>query len=151
MVTNNPFRAAALCDRCRVLQFDDIAAGGFEILNRDNDPMLQFEQGLTNATSDEIGRIFISIDLDYSIQDTLPDLAVLTESSKYGCQFCGMLRTSILHHPDVEFGDEISVSLSYTWLKGAGLYSLNAKITGKWFKQRELIFPIKGVHGNTFL
>lgn len=78
-----------LCDKCKVLSFDDWALGGYG-----------------PKTDGNINRIFpnppegISRDsmwtpLDYQLHDELPGLLYLTVSANAGCGFCSLLRASI--------------------------------------------------------
>jgi hypothetical protein len=69
-------QAAKLCKYCNVLSFDD-SHPGFK--------------GIKDGTQS-----YLLVDLDYEVHDSLPDLPVLHESAKGGCDFCHLLRDTIL-------------------------------------------------------
>lgn len=70
-------QVARLCERCQVLSFDD------------SDPRF-------NITGEVDVRPYLVVDLDYLLHDSLPNLPILHESAKAGCDFCRLLRDSIL-------------------------------------------------------
>ncbi|KAI9929391.1 hypothetical protein MW887_000860 [Aspergillus wentii] len=76
-------QATTLCQRCKVLEFDDKVCGG------------------SIATSDD-GTRYVSFEppdrivLEYELKDTLPDLPQLSTSITSGCKMCTIVKKNLL-------------------------------------------------------
>ena len=99
---------AKLCKYCQVLSF--------------NDSDLRFK-----GTTEDGSPPYLLVGLDYEVHDSLPDLLVLHESAKGGCDFCRLLRDTILSEDSAaddtlrEFVEEkqqcdVKLSLEYCWI-----------------------------------
>ncbi|GAQ39906.1 hypothetical protein AKAW_04121 [Aspergillus niger] len=80
--------SSSLCQRCRVLQFNDEEHGTVEE-QRIGEPDVNF-----NKFDPDSGRQ--AIILDYHLYDNLPDLPVMSTSSASGCGMCFAMREKIL-------------------------------------------------------
>lgn len=80
--------ASWLCDNCRVLAFDDAAAGGSKSVDADGNPCLKMPMSSKGWRLD--------LEPDRPLRDSLPDLPNLASSAQNGCGFCSLLRASVL-------------------------------------------------------
>lgn len=99
---------SSLCEKCKCITFDD-----------SNPRFRSFQGGRAGGRKYEIAL------LDYSFEDTLPDLPAL--KLRAGCDFCSMLRRLIMSpdqaRPDESVRDclstmspcEIAIDLEWTW------------------------------------
>lgn len=90
---------SCLCERCKVLEFDDSTFGWKE--GTEDDGFY-----LDHPTWDT------SFDLDYCLEDTLPDLPVLRTSARRGCNFCSLLLT-VLTEQDFLAWNTLRATISY--------------------------------------
>ena len=88
------------------------------------------------------------LSLRYYCIDFLPDLPGLRKSAEAGCDFCGFLRSAILHRQDInpaQPNGEIQIGLSYVWgnrgslTTQSGLAGLRAEIRDP---SKDSFFPI---------
>jgi hypothetical protein len=78
---------SSLCDRCRVLEFDDSAWPGSHRAGSDEEG---FHLGIKDLGTNA------AMHLDYEVfEDSLPDLAVLSRSEQKGCAFCRLLKAGV--------------------------------------------------------
>ena len=89
-----------LCERCKVLEFDDSAFGWKEGTEDD---------GFYWNYPHNNGRL----DLDYCLEDSLPDLPVLRTSSRQGCNFCGLLLTALTEQDFLDW-NTLRATMFYT-------------------------------------
>jgi hypothetical protein len=90
-----------LCERCRLLSFDDLAIGGQEVVNEDGVARLCFPKSRIelrpsydfDASVDM--PVYRSVRLDWEAEDILPDMPRLSHSSQLGCVFCQALLKSL--------------------------------------------------------
>lgn len=152
---------AALCDRCRPLQFNDKGWEGFHTRSYDGRHILQFEPP-------SAGRIFDIFHFD----DALPGLPKLAASAHGGCDFCGFLRQSIIgvnFHKErkQDYSDEqgIHICLYYHWGRtqnGAdesfgtvdsqgsdGLVALTAELETSDRHTETILFSVHSKHGSS--
>ncbi|KAI1214496.1 HET-domain-containing protein [Annulohypoxylon truncatum] len=99
---------ANLCERCRVLEFDDSAWPGAHQAGS------EAEGYYLEGPIDLYKPSTWSLKLDYSMRDSLPDLPRLEHTAKDGCGFCAVLKKSIQKYAKACF-DEVLVSLGYQW------------------------------------
>ncbi|KAI0386981.1 HET-domain-containing protein [Hypomontagnella monticulosa] len=104
-----------LCDRCQVLQFDDSVLGA--------------------GTSDESGGYFFRNGgpdhhpfLKYDLRDHLPDLPVLSKSAQHGCDFCNILRISVLKDAAKRPEQELRVRLQLIFSPEGRFMSVLARV-----------------------
>ncbi len=110
-------QSATLCHNCQVLSFDD-SDPQFELLEAETPPP---GRGIPNNPP-------CNLPLDYSVWDSLPHLPILKESAQAGCDFCRLLRDTILSTEDatvldngvVDFLEEnvhryVEIRLEYWW------------------------------------
>ena len=86
---NSPVCSSQLCEKCKVLSFDDHAAGGFEAVSNDGKNYLKMRH------FDKDDRRWI-LELDYEFRDSLPDFPKLNHSASQGCEFCKILLAAVL-------------------------------------------------------
>jgi hypothetical protein len=72
-----------LCQRCKVLQLNDLAQGGTAA------------EGYSHVSFNKAKKLF----LDYDLEDEFPALPTLSESAT-GCAFCALLRDALLETND---------------------------------------------------
>ncbi|KAI2632174.1 HET-domain-containing protein [Hypoxylon sp. NC1633] len=97
-------RFTTLCQRCRVLEFDDSAW-----------PRAHEAGSETEGYYLAVGRGG-HIHLKYELRDSLPDLPVLSESELDGCGFCPVLKKAIQRFiTGNSHKREFSVGLEYLW------------------------------------
>jgi hypothetical protein len=80
-------RLSRLCQKCRHLLIDDKALGGY-----------RSESGPGTASFLEFddGYVYRCFDTDYDVQDSYPELSLLAESARAGCECCAYIRETIL-------------------------------------------------------
>jgi len=77
------------CSFCKILDFDD-SLGYSSGLDGESGPVyLKFDR-------DDRERDFELHDSDNPMQDVFPDLLVLQKSGEAGCEFCALLRSTLL-------------------------------------------------------
>lgn len=107
--------AAKLCKYCQVLSFND------------SDPRFKYTEVGTQYSD-------TSVSLDYEINDSLPDLPFLLESAQGGCDFCRLLRDTILSQDSAADGKlrqflaekqqcDVLLSLEYRWMSPQDCHS----------------------------
>jgi hypothetical protein len=107
-----PTNGAKLCERCKVLEFDDRDLGGFEMISSNGERYLNFrESGLLNSER--------SLSLKYALEDQTPHLPQLKASAEAGCEFCRLLRQSIQRQFSDHNGD-VFVRLKFEWAQMPG-------------------------------
>ena len=89
----------SLCERCKVLEFND-SEFGWKEGTEDDGFYLDY---LTLSHS---------FDLEYRLEDSLPDMPVLRTSSRRGCDFCSLLLT-VLNEQDFRTWSTLSATMSY--------------------------------------
>ncbi|KAI1418447.1 HET-domain-containing protein [Hypoxylon sp. FL1857] len=105
-----------VCDRCQVLQFDDsVLAGGF-----------CEESGTYYFQLKDPGNIHPI--LAYDLRDVLPELPILSDSAQKGCDFCRILRISILKDFSHCVKQEIRVRLQLVFDPEGKFRSILARI-----------------------
>ena len=101
-------QAAKLCKYCQVLSFND------------SDPRFK---GITEDGTQP----YLCVGLEYQVHDSLPDLPILQESAKGGCDFCRLLRGTILSEDSAADNTlrqflvekqqcDVEISLEYCWM-----------------------------------
>ncbi|KAI0888978.1 heterokaryon incompatibility protein-domain-containing protein [Annulohypoxylon maeteangense] len=129
---------STLCDRCKALELDDVTIGGFASSSEDGQKYLKL---------DEDDR-YKDIEIDYYRHDIYPALLNIRKSASEGCDFCALLRDSILSpefkaalvkdEVDISAAFYISIKLNYRWRADnlpdnyeckRGLASLEARLT----------------------
>ncbi|RDL36597.1 uncharacterized protein BP5553_05949 [Venustampulla echinocandica] len=78
--------SGSLCNRCRVLEFDDLAWPGSRKIGSTKDGFHLDITGTTKYT------------LDFYLEDSFPGLPNLERSSQNGCHFCRVLKCIIQKH-----------------------------------------------------
>ncbi|OTA95173.1 hypothetical protein M434DRAFT_394070 [Hypoxylon sp. CO27-5] len=106
---------AKLCERCRVLEFDDSAwLGAHQAGSEEEGYYLEVAKGFTDRFK-----------LDYFLLDSLPELPWLTDTANNdGCDFCVVLKKAIQKYARGCF-NEVLVSLYYQW------YPFNSREDGR--------------------
>ncbi|KAG8158538.1 hypothetical protein KVR01_011660 [Diaporthe batatas] len=113
----------ASCNLCSLLQFDDLAAGCREVVDEEGRARLSFEDAKVESRNDEDGNKFYNlIRLRWHLDDSLPDLPRLSDSSRAGCAFCEVLLIKLKSAYDLRI-------LSSFLLISDGDVSLNAYIS----------------------
>lgn len=106
-----------LCDKCRVLEFDDSL--GHAGRDQSDMPFFAFDgEDGEDGDDDDAGSNDRSIRLDYYRVDTSPKLPVLRESGRRGCRFCALLRQEIMDCVDKHgygYHGGVSIELMYHW------------------------------------
>jgi len=101
---SDPLKDGTLCERCRLLSFDDGAIGGQEVVGEDGVPRLSFPESKIESRPDEWLEIrehdddepdYRLVRLDWELDEILPDMPHLSRSSQLGCVFCQALRKSL--------------------------------------------------------
>lgn len=105
-----------LCHRCRVLEIDDSAIGTVKSILRGSVEYLDYSRQGTSRQPDPI-------QLDYLLEDALPDLPVLQSSKAEGgspCDFCQLLRDCILDSrpEDLVWAGKLNIRLQYIFREG---------------------------------
>ncbi|KAM7214567.1 Heterokaryon incompatibility protein (HET) domain containing protein [Rhypophila decipiens] len=109
-----PLRGARLCTRCQVLEFDDRKAGGSVGIAETGKKYLRMPNSERVRNWEEW-----TLPLNFQLRDHLPVLPVLEKSAKGGCEFCAMLRDTMLHR---------SVEGAVMWEAGvSGFFSQTAE------------------------
>ncbi|KAI2464531.1 heterokaryon incompatibility protein-domain-containing protein [Annulohypoxylon bovei var. microspora] len=131
-------RYSTLCNRCKALDLDDVAIGGFASGGEDGQEYLKL------GADDR----YRHIDIDYYRHDIYPALLNIRKSASDGCEFCELLQDSILSPAfekalakddvDTSAAFYFSIKLNYGWRvdnlpdgyeKNRGLASLEARLT----------------------
>ena len=88
--------SSSLCQRCRVLQFNDAEHGTVEGWRRGEDMVVfdKFDKEGPRCEVMELQRQ--AIFLDYDLSDNLPDLPALSASGASGCGMCFAMREKIV-------------------------------------------------------
>lgn len=154
---------ARLCEKCKVLCFNDQDAGGFVSLPATGAPHL----GMCGFD----GEGSWSLELDYRFMDSLPHLPNLARSAGQGCEFCKLLRGTVLS--DVGASEErhwatifpsvstlVDIGLTYVWQadeadrQGPGLMSLEVILSphsraggGHRGEYATVVFRVEGAKG----
>ncbi|KAK4169595.1 heterokaryon incompatibility protein-domain-containing protein [Cladorrhinum sp. PSN259] len=104
-------KLSSLCGNCRVLEFDDKEAGGREEISSSGDSYLS---GMPMHPEGPGGW---RLELEFRVSDTFPELPHLTRSALSGCDFCGLLKHSILHESEAKQLEalRININLAYSW------------------------------------
>ncbi|KAF7675981.1 hypothetical protein GT037_005486 [Alternaria burnsii] len=87
-----------LCERCRLLSFDDLALGGQEVVNKDGIARLRFPESRIESRPRSCPpelSFYRLVRLDWKVEDILPDMPRLSHSSQLGCPFCQALLRSL--------------------------------------------------------
>ncbi|EEU37527.1 uncharacterized protein NECHADRAFT_86423 [Fusarium vanettenii 77-13-4] len=105
-----------LCHRCCVLEIDDSAVGSIKSILRGSVEYLDYNRQGASRQPDPI-------QLDYLLEDTLPDLPVLQSSKTDGgspCDFCQLLRDCILDSTseDSVWAGKLNIRLQYIFREG---------------------------------
>ncbi|RTE83068.1 hypothetical protein BHE90_002400 [Fusarium euwallaceae] len=105
-----------LCHRCRALEIDDSAVGTIKSILRGSVEYLDYNRQGASRQPDPI-------QLDYLLEDTLPDLLVLQSSkAEEGspCDFCQLLRDCILDSrtEDSAWAGKLNIRLQYIFREG---------------------------------
>lgn len=115
-----------LCERCRVLEFDDSTIG-YQGGTESGGYFLQAEDPWVHGNS--------TYYLDYRLLDSLPHLPALSESCRRGCSFCLILRQALIQECNVSEQDvDIKLHLCFksvyksTRIAWGGLRSLVANV-----------------------
>ncbi|KAI1095826.1 heterokaryon incompatibility protein-domain-containing protein [Rostrohypoxylon terebratum] len=108
-------RYSILCDRCKALELDDVAIGGFASTGEDGQEFLKL---------DEDDR-WKDIDIDYYLQDIYPALRNIRKSASKGCEFCALLRDSIL-------SPEFKETLAANDIAPSAPFSFEIKLNYRW-------------------
>ncbi|KAI0098600.1 HET-domain-containing protein [Hypoxylon sp. NC0597] len=117
---------AKLCERCRVLEFDDSAWPGARQAGSEGEG---YYLELAKESADRFK-------LDYFLLDSLPELPWLSDAANDGCGFCAVLKKAVQKYARGCF-DEVLVSLFYQWYpfnnlgdgrRSIGLKSLLAQV-----------------------
>lgn len=95
---------STLCQRCRVLEFDDTSLGGHKVGSVKRGFHLELQHP----------KVSNKVHLDYHLKDELPELSVLTESASEGCEFCRLLKASLKEHTPPT-ARQVEVHLWYQW------------------------------------
>ncbi|KAJ1324724.1 HET domain-containing protein [Microdochium nivale] len=114
----SPRDSTELCANCELLQFDDLANGGYKTLDPDDgSEFLLFNE-------DDRGREFPTA---YEFADDLPDLPALAESAASGCGCCAGIRAAIrkFGSPKLDRAAKVTLRFSYLWKSSLGS-------TGAW-------------------
>lgn len=105
-----------LCHRCRVLEIDDSVVGTIKSILRGAVEYLDYNRQGAGSQPDPI-------QLDYFLEDTLPDLPALQSSRAEGgssCDFCQLLRDCILDSrpEDSVWTGKLNIRLQYIFREG---------------------------------
>jgi len=96
-----------LCEKCKIIELDDRLPGLEEITLDDERRVLHSDQ---------------DIELDFDCWDTFPELPDLKASAESGCDFCGLLRSTLqdelaqTYAENDEMDTRLHITrLSYVW------------------------------------
>lgn len=107
--------SSSLCEKCKVLNFNDSAFGHQADITADGDGdylEFDFQDGFF---------------LDYELEDFTPDMPCLSWSARQGCDFCSLLVTAI--HESGFVGPKFSLQLQLrTHYETPGIRALVAHI-----------------------
>jgi hypothetical protein len=97
---SNATENATLCKRCSLLNFDDLALGGQEVVNEDGIAQFHFPDARIETrpkycTQDQPPPDYYLVRLDWHVEDSLPDMPELSGSCQLGCVFCQALLRSL--------------------------------------------------------
>jgi hypothetical protein len=93
-----------LCERCRLLSFNDLAIGGREVVGEDGAARLSFLESrielrpknwLERRDLYRLPPDYTLVRLGWELDDTLPGMPFLSRSSQLGCVFCQALHNSL--------------------------------------------------------
>ncbi|KAI0899745.1 heterokaryon incompatibility protein-domain-containing protein [Annulohypoxylon nitens] len=104
-----------LCDRCKALELDDVALGGFASTSEDGQEFLKL---------DEDDR-YRDIDIDYFRHDIYPTLLNIRKAASEGCEFCALLRDSIQ-------SPEFKEALATSDVDPSAAFFFEIKLNYKW-------------------
>ncbi|KAL1638107.1 hypothetical protein SLS58_008944 [Diplodia intermedia] len=111
--SSDPLLATHLCDHCHVIRLDDFDTSD-ECLTWVS--TLPSEHGC-GLVKDGLKHFYRP--LEFSMEDSLPDLPTLQRSSRAGCAFCRLLLAGVketVSRPDVDVGDRVTIcNLRYEW------------------------------------
>jgi hypothetical protein len=93
-----------LCQRCKTLEFDDTALGGYRLGSEGPGSYLEVRRPQS----------WNQVHLDYFLQDKFPDLPALSETAGQGCGFCILLRASLREHTPSTV-QRVEVTFCYQW------------------------------------
>jgi hypothetical protein len=148
---------ARLCKNCQTLKFDDQAIGGYAAVSDHGKKHLQ----MRDREDDD----HWYVELEYESHDFLPDLPILGESARLGCDMCGFLRDTIISKDYIMDENvqnfftpsntrQIEISMCYVWTapnidsSDVGILSLEVFFaddqTGQWCT---IIFTVEGHKG----
>ena len=123
-------QAAKLCKRCRLLEFNDEKEGGEIAVTANGAQYLTLPTRWYTRSENDPGFWVIDvpredIDSDESMfKDTLPSLPGLEASARNGCEFCALLRNTILAQANDEKVDPVEGTRSYLSQESPCLFSM---------------------------
>ncbi|CAI6045689.1 unnamed protein product [Clonostachys chloroleuca] len=137
---------ASLCERCKVVAFDDAEFEGFKRVKTKDSDFLSYDLPEKQQEGDEK----FEFRLDFDLEDTFPHLPQLTQGATDGCGFCGYLKHLLLSD-DVQcrLGDlivdrwdrELSVSIFLFYRWGTWLFfdsdGLDSLVVGLYMNARD--------------
>ena len=102
--------ATRLCERCQKASFDDGKHKGFVAISDTGSEYLKLD-------NDEVE---VELDTDFELDDSLPDLEILTASAKE-CDFCDLLRLQIKESKECKNLGQmlISITFAHSWRNGS--------------------------------
>ncbi|CAH0045024.1 unnamed protein product [Clonostachys solani] len=142
----NTRQPASLCERCKVVAFDDAEFEGFKRVKTKDSDYLGYDLPEKQQEGDEE----FEFRLDFDLEDTFPHLPQLTQGAADGCGFCGYLKHLLLSDDVqcrlgdliVERGDReltVSIFLFYRW--GTWLFfdsqGLDSLVVGLYMNARD--------------
>ncbi|KAF2448951.1 HET-domain-containing protein [Karstenula rhodostoma CBS 690.94] len=91
---------ASLCERCKLLSFDDLAIGGQKVVDEDGSLRLSFKDTKTEVRPEydegyQDLHDYTLIRVGWLLDDILPDMPNLSHSSQLGCAFCSALHREL--------------------------------------------------------
>ncbi|VUC31899.1 unnamed protein product [Clonostachys rosea] len=142
----NTRQPASLCERCKVVAFDDAEFEGFKRVTAKDSDYLGYDLPPNQQDGDEK----FEFRLDFDLEDTFPHLPQLTQGAAGGCGFCDYLKQLLLSDEVqcrlgdliVDRGDrELSVSIFLFYRWGTWLFfdseGLDSLVVGLYMNARD--------------